>query len=226
MEQYTIRNYRNGDFLQVLDILHETGYMGKNLASRKLFDHKVFFGRLFIEYYLTREKDLSFVSQNLSGHIFGYITGTLNTKEMSGKYLAEMVPKIALSLFPAITGEPRILKCLLSFLKNRSGKYLTDEFLLKYPAHFHINVRENSQNKGLGSSLLDAFEGQAIKAGCPGIHLKTSNKNEGAIKFYKKKGYDIMYEFDDTLWPDVTGYRTLIFAKTINVLPEVTHGVL
>jgi ribosomal protein S18 acetylase RimI-like enzyme len=45
--------------------------------------------------------------------------------------------------------------------------------------------------RGVGSALLDAAEARARDLGCLRIWLVTTNDNEAAIRFYKKRGWAI-----------------------------------
>lgn len=52
-----------------------------------------------------------------------------------------------------------------------------------------IDVIEEARRTGLGSALLQAAEEQLLRAGASVVALETPVNNEGAIRFYKQKGY-------------------------------------
>lgn len=54
-----------------------------------------------------------------------------------------------------------------------------------------IFVREDARNRGVGNGLMDAFEAEAEGTQ---KNLLVSRENEEAIRFYRRKGYEILSE--------------------------------
>ena len=52
-----------------------------------------------------------------------------------------------------------------------------------------IDVIPEGRRSGIGSALLGAAEQQLISAGATSVMLETAVNNEGALRFYKQKGY-------------------------------------
>lgn len=52
---------------------------------------------------------------------------------------------------------------------------------------------------GIGSRLLEAAEGEAIRRGVDRIWMITSNDNTGALTFYEKRGYRIVAVHADAI---------------------------
>ena len=52
-----------------------------------------------------------------------------------------------------------------------------------------LRISTNYRNQGLGSELLEWIENYCRKNGVKRIYLDTTNRNSGAIRFYKKHGY-------------------------------------
>lgn len=50
-------------------------------------------------------------------------------------------------------------------------------------------IKENSRGKGIGKKLLIKIEKFSRKKNCHLIYLETTEKHQGAIKFYKKEGF-------------------------------------
>lgn len=80
-----------------------------------------------------------------------------------------------------------------------------------------LAVDPNSQGKGLGRAVLNAFEATAQKRGATECFLEVSEKNAPAIQLYKTSGYDEIsrraryYETSDGSRVDA-----LIFQKILN----------
>lgn len=70
--------------------------------------------------------------------------------------------------------------------KNLSHFELFKDLYAQYPIHLHINMHPDSQGKGLGSTLLKAFE--ALFTNGSGIHLLTAPSAQNR-SFYRKNGY-------------------------------------
>ena len=65
-----------------------------------------------------------------------------------------------------------------------------------YAELFSIGVSPMYQGKGVGSLLLAETERLVSKRDGTTISLTTDkNDNDSAISFYKRNGYEIMYEF-------------------------------
>jgi GNAT superfamily N-acetyltransferase len=57
-----------------------------------------------------------------------------------------------------------------------------------YPAHLHINLAASARSRGIGSSLIEAFVGDARVAGLPGVHLVTGRDSRNR-SFYARCGF-------------------------------------
>lgn len=52
-----------------------------------------------------------------------------------------------------------------------------------------LAVDEKQRGRGIGSVLMDHVEGLAIAKGCPRVSLICFEQNEGAMRFYLRRGY-------------------------------------
>lgn len=218
MSSIFIRKYKDSDYDEVLNISYKTGYMGNDLHGTGKFDDVKLFGYLFCVYYLNYEKDNCFVAidKDENSKVVGYIIGTLNTKKQQKAFLRKMLLKISKRLIYTLFKYPETFKNIRCIIRNRAWKLIPNDFYTKYPAHFHINILGTYQDKGIGHSLLVQFEDHVKKKGIYGIHLKTSNKNYRANKFYIKNGYNTFLECNDNFWDGIEDYMTIIFTKNLN----------
>lgn len=59
----------------------------------------------------------------------------------------------------------------------------------KYPAHLHIDILDEYQNKGYGSLLMNTLLNELSARKVKGIMLTADSDNYGAIRFYKRFGF-------------------------------------
>jgi GNAT superfamily N-acetyltransferase len=58
-------------------------------------------------------------------------------------------------------------------------------FLEKFPAHVHVNVREGKQRQGMGRALVDAFRAHCREHGMAGFHAVTRANRRPAHFFVR-----------------------------------------
>ena len=68
--------------------------------------------------------------------------------------------------------------------------YFSDfsELTARYPAQLHINMAPRARGHGVGSRLIDVFAAQAVRAGCPGVHVVTGRGMRN-VDFYTRNGF-------------------------------------
>lgn len=64
-------------------------------------------------------------------------------------------------------------------------------FGLKYPAHLHVDILDEYQNMGYGSKLMETLIEELKSRKIKGVMLTTDSDNEGAIRFYERKGFKV-----------------------------------
>lgn len=69
-----------------------------------------------------------------------------------------------------------------------------EEFLIRFPAHLHINATESARGKGIGSMLIAALETSLKQKNCPGLHLVTGEFEENR-RFYQHNNFYFEYPF-------------------------------
>ena len=84
--------------------------------------------------------------------------------------------------------------------------------LEKYPAHFHINLRQGFRRCGLGRRLVQRFRRQVQEKGVGGIHVVAWGKNESGRRFFEAMGFRLLGQ-QPLLLPE--GWR---FQKTSTVV--------
>lgn len=217
MESFKIRKCTHDDLAEIADICYKTGFMGEDLTGNGRFNDKILFSYLFCVYYPIYEIDNCFVAlDKTEDNIIGYIIGSENTFKQEEAFMRKMIPKIALRMCTyTIFFHPESFKAVLLFMRGLDLKDIKGTVYSKYPAHLHINILPEYQKLGIGSALLKTFELHMKNKKVSGIHIWTSNQNIKAVPFYRKHGYEIIYERKNKVWEGIEGYQDIIFGKKL-----------
>ncbi len=73
--------------------------------------------------------------------------------------------------------------------------HLLADVTRRFPAHLHINLRNDMRAKGLGSALVACFVADVAAAGLPGVHIVTGAGLRNA-EFYRRNGFTFEYTFE------------------------------
>jgi len=220
MSDIHIRSCQPVDELAIQEITYRTGYYGKDLTGRGYCDDDHLWFMLFIGYYTRYEPEHCFVAVETAYHkVVGFICGTPDTLNQEARFRKRMVPRIAFRLFGYTSWRyPRSFKNVFSMARNFGTGTVdakNDPIIAQYPAHLHINILPDFQGQGIGSQLINRFEEHMCTLGVNGIHLGTTNKNNKAVPFYYKMGYEIVQESEIAPHPEFDDLRFLMFAKTL-----------
>lgn len=82
------------------------------------------------------------------------------------------------------------------------------------PGLVHLNriyLLPEYWGEGIGSRLLDTFEGQVAQRDCDRIHLRVMVENEQAVGFYESAGFDRRGEIYD----DAVGTNSYVYVKEL-----------
>ena len=135
--------------------------------------------------------------------------------------MRKMIPRIIFRMCThTIFFHPESFMAVLSFMRSLDLKDIQNIVYREYPAHLHMNILPEYQKRGVGSMLLHTFEDHMCDKKVSGIHMWTSNKNLKAIPFYRKHGYEIIYERESKVWKGIEGYKDVIFGKKTKFIKE------
>ena len=84
----------------------------------------------------------------------------------------------------------------LRYLHNKQNQF---KWVEDYPAHLHIDILPLAQKKGYGSKLITVFIKQLNYLNVKGVHLVVGKKNQNAIGFYKKVGFQQLKELEESI---------------------------
>ena len=219
MQAFVIRPYHPDDEGEVQEITFRTGFQGEDLTGRGYFDDRRLFFLIYIYYYTRYEPEHFFVvMDHQSKKVVGFIGGTTDTHAQERNYERLIVPRLAARAI--LVTSWRYPRTFRNFMQMRNtlddiDQERIDEIAGVYPAHLHIDLAPGTQGQGLGGRLISHFEDHLRHRDAMGVHLLTTNYNQKALRFYKKHGYEIVYETGVIHHPMLDDLRLLGFCKTV-----------
>ncbi len=167
----TIRPYEAKDKEDIRFICLESA--GKTNASE--FERN-FLLNTYCDYYIENEPQNCFVAADENDKAVGYILCTEDFDAFSKIFLTKYTEN-----YIKFKGIFR-LALKTSIIEQR--KYKAD-----YPAHLHIDLLPEYQQKGLGRQLINTLCNHLKEKGVKGVTLSVFVGNKGAIRFYEKCGF-------------------------------------
>lgn len=193
---FSIVDYHPRHRTGVHHVACETAHFGKPMSAGFGQD-RLLVATYAVDIYLTRHPDLTRVVVDDQDHVFGYITGTDNTKAydtFSSRTIPQRVWQGLSSGDMHLGAED--LKLGLGFLGFLLlGPVIRPAEIHQYPAHLHINLLAPTRGQGLGRKLMHTYEDLLRQRGVAGLHLVTSSLNEGAEAFYAATGFELIRRF-------------------------------
>jgi ribosomal protein S18 acetylase RimI-like enzyme len=148
-----------------------------------------------------REESIFLVCEH-GGSIIGFVLGgTSNNlskskniflKEYKNDYIVETILTPSVYLLAASRIKPLFLS---SFLRKDNRK---SELVIEAVRLLSIAVDDNAKGKGIANMLVDAFESRIQSATNYGLSVNKSNSR--AIKFYRRTGFTIEKETEDSIY--------------------------
>lgn len=149
--------------------------------------------------YIHLHPDYCFILDSGNGTAVGYIIGTPNNEQFLAKYHAEYLPtldsiklpKPSLDRSAKWVGE-ELPTAMLQLLHSPGEAFHYKAFpqlVEQYPAHLHINLLPDYQQKGYGKLLMHRFLEKLNAERTKGVHLVLAADNINADKFYQKTGF-------------------------------------
>lgn len=172
----SVRPYRESDRERVQQIcLDNAGCANASSETKK------YILIMYCNYYIEQEPQNCFVAVNDSDEAVGYILCSENYDVYERVFTENYLPQAA-----AVSAK-RYVDAKMDMLTHSM-------FRDSYKCHFHIDVDENYQGKGLGTQLLGALKTKLRKRRVEKVMLVCDEHNERAIEFYKKNGFKPLIE--------------------------------
>lgn len=142
--------------------LDEIFFSSSNKKSFASGDAKAAFRQRWLGRYLDADLSCCFVAIDAGGSIVGYI----------------------------LSGRDEVVDGQLVHPLNTALGYSVGwtDHVVAFPAHLHINIREDCRGLGLGEMLVEHLVGYLRSQNVPGVHLLTSADSRN-VRFYRKCGF-------------------------------------
>lgn len=176
MNTVEIRQMQPKDRLSVEHICIETAPDKMKLNARKTNYTLLMYNR-----YYTRKIKHSFVAVDCHDNPIGYILCAPDFNSYYSDFSVNELEEIKKqNLFNYMTA-----CCEIKILKKYS---------MLYPAHLHIDILPEYQGRGIGFSLVQTLVEDLKSIKVPGLMLSVSSTNIRAVAFYKKCGFEVLFD--------------------------------
>ncbi|MDE1164534.1 MAG: GNAT family N-acetyltransferase [Pseudomonas sp.] len=182
----TLRSFRPADIDSLYAISLATGDAGRD-AWHQYIDGRLI-GHIYSAPYAKISPDTVLVAEDEEG-VGGYIVGVFDTPDFEERLEQHWWPALR-ATYPEPTGASSLWSAdqRRSFMIHHLRR-TPDSLVDLYPAHLHMNLLPRLQRTGVGTALLDRWLSLARQAGVTGIHLGANAGNQGALRFWAKKGF-------------------------------------
>jgi len=169
----TVRPYLEKDLPRLREICLET-------SSFQRHDEKTttFLYLMFCDYYALCEPESVFVAVDKTDTAQGYILCAKEFKTYQRRFRRFFQPECD-RLGPYYFGIVR------------AEMFAHGLYAKQYPAHLHIDLSQSARHQGTGTLLMEALKAHLRERGCPGVMLSCGAKNEKAVQFYLRNGFQI-----------------------------------
>lgn len=193
-----MRSYRPSDRGAVRRIYADTAFFGEPVEA--YFDDRELFADLGVSVYLDHFPEHVFVAEAAQGPV-GYVLGSPQGDVEVRQRLAPRLPAVAARL---LRRHYRLGRKTLLYFADNAWAGLRGQLLEirdpAYPANLHINVDPAHRAKGLGSALLEAYLAHLRDLRIPGVHAVTTDQNAGAVKLFRRAGFQLIQERRTSVW--------------------------
>jgi ribosomal protein S18 acetylase RimI-like enzyme len=170
-------------------------------------------GKSFLRTYykasLKSNESIAICAVNDENKTIGFSIGCIRSKGYHKRLIKQ---NLVLFLYEGLIIALRKPKALFRLANNLDKTaIITDDG--NYAELLSIGVSPDSKGAGIGKEMLKLFEKEAVIRGCLKIALTTDyENNETVLEFYKRNGYQILYEF--TSYPNRKMYKLI---KDLNI---------
>ena len=179
----SIRLYRPADRADVYDVCVRTGAGGADASG--LYSDDDLLPDVFAGPYLEYQPDLAFVVDT-GERVAGYVIAVADSRAYADWYDEQWLPgfRERHPLDAAPTAEER--EAIGDGLDQHESIVPEAD---RYPAHLHIDLLPELQRRGFGRRLIRELLAALRERGVPGVYLRVSPANTGALAFYRRLGF-------------------------------------
>ncbi|CAM5495738.1 Ribosomal protein S18 acetylase RimI-like enzyme OS=Leifsonia shinshuensis OX=150026 GN=HNR13_003535 PE=4 SV=1 [Leifsonia shinshuensis] len=180
----SIRPYRPADRADVYDICVRTGASGGD--ARGLYSVDDLIPDVFAGPYLEYQPDLAFVVDT-GERVAGYVLAAADSVAFADWYDAHWLPGFR-ERYPLEKAPTPKERDAIGFGLDQHEAIVPE--VDRFPAHLHIDLLPELQGQGFGRRLIRELLAALRERGVPGVFLRMSPANTGAMAFYRRLGFE------------------------------------
>ena len=187
----TVRPYAPRDRAAVRRLCCDTADRGEPME--RFFRDREVFADLVTRYYTEHEPERTWIAED-GGQVVGYLTGCRDTRRYWRVMARRILPAVVGRMVWRGTWWHRQTWALLWGGARTwwGGGFRRPLPLDQYPAHFHIDLRQEARGHHVGQALITRFLDQLRAEGVPGVHLVTRDDNTTACRFFESVGFSLL----------------------------------
>ncbi|MAT04699.1 MAG: GNAT family N-acetyltransferase [Acidimicrobiaceae bacterium] len=194
MGRVRIRGARADDVAAIYDICVRTADAGGDASA--LHDDLDLPGHVWAGAYVALEPEHGYVLVAEDDRPVGYVVGALDSRVFERRCEQEWWPGLR-ARYPLGSGETERDRVEIGFI--HSPPVASDEVVVDYPSHLHIDLLPEAQGQGAGRRLIERLARSLAAGGSSGVHLGVAARNEKACAFYERVGFTEFARSDDTV---------------------------
>lgn len=180
----SIRPYRPADREDVYDICVRTGASGTD--ARGLYSSDDLLPDVFAGPYVEYQPDLAFVVDT-GDRVAGYVIAVADSHAFADWYDENWLPGFR-ERYPLDAAPSAKEREAIGFGLDAHEAIVPEAG--RYPAHLHIDLLPELQGQGFGRRLIRELLAALNDRGVPGVFLRMSPANTGAMAFYRRLGFE------------------------------------
>jgi ribosomal protein S18 acetylase RimI-like enzyme len=179
----SIRPYRPADRDDVYDICVRTGASGSD--ARGVYSSDDLIPDVFAGPYLAYQPDLAFVVDT-GDRVAGYVIAVADSHAFADWYDEHWLPGFR-ERYPLDAAPSAKEREAIGFGLDQREAIVPEAD--RFPAHLHIDLLPELQGQGFGRRLIRELLAALRDRGVPGVFLRMSPANTGAMAFYRRLGF-------------------------------------
>ncbi|GAB4171071.1 MAG: GNAT family N-acetyltransferase [Roseiflexaceae bacterium] len=187
---FAIRPYHPSDLYSLYRICLLTGDSGQDAAH--LYRDPELLGHYFAAPYGVYEPETCFIlTQNHAP--CGYVLAARDTeafwKRCDQEWFPQLRERYPLTLADDKTHDSWMIRAIH---EDHTPSAEDLAFYATSPAHLHIDLLPHAQGQGMGGRMIATLIDRLRSLGIAGVHLGVGVRNERAIRFYEKVGFQLV----------------------------------
>ena len=175
------------DSAAVRRICLRTGDAGRDATT--LHADADLLGLVWAQPYLELEPEHAYVAMNDDGTVLGYVVGTPDSRGFEARAEASYWPALR-GRYPLAPQPGRTPADQEAVALMHRPPTAPEGLVATHPGHLHVDLLPEAQGRGAGRRLVQAALDSLAAAGCAGVHVGVDPRNEPALGFYRRLGFE------------------------------------